>query len=392
MGIWVDEKGRVVRPAEPAWTTDSKLNIGAKSIVTEGTAYLTALRDWVANGESSRFVLSDEEFGKRVKPRSHAEMEADASFKLAVYFHEKGNTAMAQKYWAKAQYLNPDDWNYHRQDWSFTPRRVRQKMARKIPKTRRPVLPQARYQAVGVSAEDVLPIRTRYREEMSCQIVHDSIHRRPGWTLTYRLEADQKPVGFGSIAVAGTWKDRPTLLEFYLVPEHRTQAFGLFETLLASAKPLRFEIQSNDVLAIIMAHTYGRDVVSEKIVFRDAETTAHPSHSAMLRRITSEAEAMRCMERRSGSSDWILELDGAPIGKGGLAFHYNHPHADVYMEIEARHRKRGFATFLVQELKRECYAMGAIPAARTSPDNVASRRTLQRAGFTPFAHIPIGSF
>jgi hypothetical protein len=37
------------------------------------------------------------------------------------------------------------------------------------------------------SAEDVLPMRTRHREEMNCQIVHDSIHRRPGWTLTYRL-------------------------------------------------------------------------------------------------------------------------------------------------------------------------------------------------------------
>jgi len=111
MGIWIDEKGRVVRPAEPAWTTDQTMKIGAKSIVTEGTAYLTALRDWVANGERSKFVLSDEEFARRVKPRSQAEMEADASFKLAVYFHEKGNNDLAQKYWAKAESLNPDDWN-----------------------------------------------------------------------------------------------------------------------------------------------------------------------------------------------------------------------------------------------------------------------------------------
>jgi tetratricopeptide (TPR) repeat protein len=142
MGIWVDEKGRVVRPAEPAWTTDQTMRIGAKNIVTEGTAYLTALRDWVANGESSKFALSDEEFARRVKPRSPAEMESDASFKLAVYFHEKGNNELAEKYWQKAQALNPDDWNYHRQDWSFTPDQAGKKWLEKFNKLDAPYYPK----------------------------------------------------------------------------------------------------------------------------------------------------------------------------------------------------------------------------------------------------------
>ena len=142
MGIWIDEKGRVVRPAEPAWTTDQTLKIGAKSIVTEGTAYLTALRDWVANGDGSKFALTDEEFARRVKPRSPAEMEADASFKLAVYFHEKGKNELAGKYWAKAQQLNPDDWNYHRQDWSFTPQEAGKKWNEKFQKLDGPYYPK----------------------------------------------------------------------------------------------------------------------------------------------------------------------------------------------------------------------------------------------------------
>ena len=49
--------------------------------------------------------------------------------------------------------------------------------------------------------EAVLPLRTRYREESRHQIVHDSIHRRPGWTTTYLLEIDTVPVGFGTIAI-----------------------------------------------------------------------------------------------------------------------------------------------------------------------------------------------
>jgi hypothetical protein len=120
MGIWVDEKGRVVRPAEPSWNTDQVMKITAdKSIVTEGQVYVAALRDWVRNSDRSEYVLSDEEFARRVKPRSASEMEADASFKLAVWFHENGNDQLAAKYWEHAQELNPDDWNYHRQEWSF---------------------------------------------------------------------------------------------------------------------------------------------------------------------------------------------------------------------------------------------------------------------------------
>ena len=58
-----------------------------------------------------------------------------------------------------------------------------------------------------VPAQDVLPLRTRHREEMNCQIVHDSIHRREGWTLIYQLELQGEAVGFGTVAIGGPWKD-----------------------------------------------------------------------------------------------------------------------------------------------------------------------------------------
>src|SRR6266581_9467554 len=99
-------------------------------------------------------------------------------------------------------------------------------------------------QAKLSAAPDVLPFRERYREEMNCQIVHDSIHRRTGWTLTYGLELDALSVGFGSVAIGGPWKDKPTLFEFYVLPEHRTRAFDLFEALRAATDARFMEIQS----------------------------------------------------------------------------------------------------------------------------------------------------
>jgi hypothetical protein len=142
MGIWIDERGRVVRPAEPAWTSDQTMKIGEKSIVTEGAVYVAALGDWVEKGERSSYVLSDEEFARRMKPRTSAEMEADASFKLAVWFHDNGNGDLAAKYWRRAQELNPDDWNYHRQEWSFTPSEAGKKWRDKFDKLEQPYYPK----------------------------------------------------------------------------------------------------------------------------------------------------------------------------------------------------------------------------------------------------------
>jgi len=142
MGIWIDERGRIVRPAEPAWTADQTLRLGGKSIVTQGQVYITALRDWIANGERSPNALSDEEFARRVKPRSDAEMQAEAAFKLAVWFHAKGQNELASKYWRRAQELNPDDWNYHRQEWSFTPQEAGKKWMEKFQKLDQPYYPK----------------------------------------------------------------------------------------------------------------------------------------------------------------------------------------------------------------------------------------------------------
>ena len=245
-------------------------------------------------------------------------------------------------------------------------------------------------QAKLSSAQDVLPLRTRFREEMNCQIVHDSIHRRKGWTLSYVLDLGGVAGGFGSVAIGGPWKDKPTFFEFYVLPEHRSRAFALFEAFLPASGARFFEVQTNDALATVMALAYGRDIATEKIVFQDKLTTAHPANGAILRRVTSEEEIRISVEQRQGGGEWHLELDGNIAAKGGILFHYNRPYGDIYMEVTEPFRRRGLGSYLVQELKRVCYELGAIPGARCNSTNIASHRTLQRAGFVPFAHILVG--
>jgi hypothetical protein len=141
-GIWIDERGKVVRPGEPAWTETRTNTFGGKPLAIEGEAYVAAIRDWVANGERSVYAMSDDEFARRVTPRSAREMEADAAFKLGVWFKRAGNDPLAVKHFKRAQELNPDDWNYHRQDWSFTPDAAGKLWLEKFQKLETPYYPK----------------------------------------------------------------------------------------------------------------------------------------------------------------------------------------------------------------------------------------------------------
>jgi GNAT superfamily N-acetyltransferase len=241
-----------------------------------------------------------------------------------------------------------------------------------------------------VSNQDILPLRVRYRAEANGQVVHDSIHTRPGWTRSYLHRLGDCVAGFGSVAVAGPWKDKPTVFEFYVVPGQRGRAFDLFEAFVAASGAGFFELQTSDILLTVMLHSYGLGIASEKIIFRDELTTSLPALGSALKRVTSEGESMCCFQERAGKSDWTLEVNGKAAGSGSLLFHYNHPYCDVAMEINEEYRRRGLGAYLVQELKRIAYEMGGIPAARCDPSNVASRKTLQKAGLVPFAHILVG--
>lgn len=245
--------------------------------------------------------------------------------------------------------------------------------------------------AIHTSPADVMPLRVHHRHEMNCQIVHDSVHRRSGWTTTYALHADDARVGFASVAMGGPWTGRPTIFEFYLLPAQRRHAFRLFELLLETSGARLMVVQSNDALLAAMLHTYARDISSEAIVFHDGVTTTLGPNGATLEKLTADADTEAAIAQRQGGTEWQLRLDGDVVATGGILFHYNEPYGDVFMDVAEPFRRRGLGAYLVQELKRVAYELGSIPCARCSRDNVPSRKTLQKAGFVPFAHILSGS-
>jgi GNAT superfamily N-acetyltransferase len=248
-----------------------------------------------------------------------------------------------------------------------------------------------RFEAVPCSPDAVLTLRERYCAEMGCQILFERIHARAGWTEMVALKVDDDLAGFGTKAVAGPWRERPTIIEFFVLPERRSHVFKLFEALLAQTGARRVETQSNRAMLAHMLHAWSRDVVSESILFEDNFTTDLPANGATVRQVTPDTEIHTAIERRSGGGEWELVTNGAVVGKGGILFHYNRPYGDLNMEIEESYRGRGLGAYFVQELKRACHALEAIPAARCNLDNLASRYTLQKAGFVPCGHLLTGS-
>ena len=114
--VWIDERGRIVRPNEVAFIDDRfKTFTGMES-----APYVNAIRDWVANGAKSVYILSEAELKARLKPPSEDRSRADAEFGLAEYLYKQGKGSDAIPHFKEAQRLDPDNWNYKRQAWALS--------------------------------------------------------------------------------------------------------------------------------------------------------------------------------------------------------------------------------------------------------------------------------
>ena len=240
-----------------------------------------------------------------------------------------------------------------------------------------------------VHLDAIRDLRDAYRREMNCQIVHDSWHAR-GFTDSYLLRVDGQIAGYGSVGGAPR-EPKDIIKEFFVVPEHRGAALPLCRGLIAVSGAKRVEAQTNDVLLSLMLYDCATDLTSVTILFADAMTTNLPCPPGVtLRPVTDADRASVFTHTGEPVGDWGLECDGELAATGGLLFHYNPPYGDIYMEVAAAYRRRGFGAYLVQELKRICYEMARIPSARCGQGNVASRHTLQRAGMFLCARIVRG--
>lgn len=138
-----------------------------------------------------------------------------------------------------------------------------------------------------------------------------------------------------------------------------------------------------------MLYEFSRDIRLDVVLFEQHSVTEYKIPDSVVR--------LRCADDRifehtvEGVGDYVLEVKKEIVATGGFMLHYNVPFADLYMEVRKDCRRQGYGTFILQELQKECYLAGRVPAARCQIKNVASRAALMKSGMRVCGFMQIGN-
>lgn len=220
--------------------------------------------------------------------------------------------------------------------------------------------------------EDIRDFRTLFLHELTFQFICNKCHDY-GWADTWLISVNGERAGYGAVWGTERRQDRDTIFEYYLLPIHRRLAHEIFLQFQALCGAGFIEVQSNDVLLAAMLYAHARNIRAEAILFEDGITTHHQLPGVVFREVTAE-------DTGADDNEYLLEQNGEVVATGGLMLNYNIPYADIYMGVKEPFRQKGYGSYIVQELKREAYLRGRVPAARCNISNRISQNTLEKAG------------
>jgi len=114
--FWIDEHGRMIRANDPVYAQRRNRESGE---VTLNQEYLDAVRDWVANGAKSAYVMDEKRLDSRLPDLEFDDVSAAASFHLGTYLALHGHPEDALVHFKRANSLRPENWPYKRQAWNL---------------------------------------------------------------------------------------------------------------------------------------------------------------------------------------------------------------------------------------------------------------------------------
>jgi GNAT superfamily N-acetyltransferase len=228
-------------------------------------------------------------------------------------------------------------------------------------------------QVIRTGLDDIRAFRVLFLQESSFQFVYDKCHLY-GWADTYLFLADGQKIGYGAVWGQSNRQEKDAIFEYYLLPPFRKYASSIFPLFHTVSSAIYIECQSNDLLLTSMLYEFTENIIAEAILFEDHYTTVLHVPGVVFRKPQKPPDGY-------DAGGYTLEQDGQTVAEGGLMLNYNMPYADIYMGVKEGARQKGLGSLIVQELKREAYLMGRVPAARCNINNQASKATLLKAGF-----------
>jgi hypothetical protein len=123
--VWIDEAGRIVRPAEAAGayegfrrmnrTTREMPEDVARLTAAARATYLDAIRDWVRAGDRSEYAFTAERTRAHLPVLTADVATAQAMFRLGQFLLRQGEATEGQRWIEEASRLHPDSWCIWRQ-------------------------------------------------------------------------------------------------------------------------------------------------------------------------------------------------------------------------------------------------------------------------------------
>src|SRR5215471_7933836 len=114
-------------------------------------------------------------------------------------------------------------------------------------------------QVLRAEYQDVKSMRDLYRQELNCQIIHDSFLPR-GLADPYLILLNGRLAGYGAVS---NKYDKGRLMEFYTLPALRSLALFLFRELLAASQATHIEAQTNIPWMLTLLYDCATDIAEE---------------------------------------------------------------------------------------------------------------------------------
>ena len=227
---------------------------------------------------------------------------------------------------------------------------------------------------IKVELEEIRAFRILFLQENDFQFIFNKCHDY-GWADTYLFLIDGIRVGYGAVWGQSKREDRDAIFEFYVIKPFSNFSNFIFPEFNSVSGATFIECQSNDLLLSSMLYEYSQNINAEAILFEDHFQTNFDIPGVIFLKKPTEDNI------GNDVGGYVLEQNGEVVATGGFMLNYNMPYADIYYEVKENFRQKGFGSLIVQELKKEIYLMGRVPAARCNIKNYASKSNLLKAGF-----------
>jgi hypothetical protein len=123
--VWIDERGRIVRPAESAGAYEGfrKMNRATREVPDEvakltadaKSTYVNAVRDWVLRGAESEHAFSADRARRHLPALTEDAAPAQAMFRLGQFLIRHSKPEEGQRWLEEATRRHPDSWCLWRQ-------------------------------------------------------------------------------------------------------------------------------------------------------------------------------------------------------------------------------------------------------------------------------------